>query len=320
MSRRRQLGDATLALLADECMLAVLNVLSDGPASAREIEDRAPGISHQTASRCLRALARGRFASAVHEAQGSSREDGRQGRPRVRYELSELGRELLLEVVRAAVDSERAWRPPLAPRGAPGLWVLKLLSDRRARALARELADAPLTPAELEARLPQLASSTFKARLKTLRDYGVLVREKHDGETRYALPQDARRMAIVVLLAARCEWRRADPEDRTLGGDMPGLLHVLAPLARVPRATTGSCRWRVDAHGTPAPEVHLTAAAGRVAALGASPLTEPDAAGHAVLEVWCEALLSGDPSEIATTGEEALFRAIFGALSVALSQ
>ncbi len=319
MRERRQLGDATLALLADECMLAILNVLSDGPASAREIEERAPGISHQTASRCLRALARGRFASAVREAHGGSPEDGRRGRPRARYELSELGRGLLLDVVRAAVDRERAWRPP-PPRGTPGLWVLKLACDQHARALARELADAPLTPAELEVRLPHLASSTFKARLKTMRDYGVLVRDRHDGETRYALPQDARRLAIIVLLAGRCEWRRAGPQDRTLGGDMPGLLHVLAPLARVPRGVTGSCCWRVDAPGAPALDIHLTAAAGRVAALGSSPLTGPDAAGHAVLEVWGEALLSGDPSEIATTGDQALFRAVFGALSAALLQ
>ena len=47
-------------------------------------------------------------------------------------------------------------------------------------------------------------------------------------------------------------------------------------------------------------------------------MTAPQAASHATPEVWCEALLHGYPSTIATTGDLELFNAVFGALSSAL--
>ena len=318
MSERQQLGDATLDLLTDECVLTVLRELSDGPARASEIEARAPGVSARTVLRCLQPLERGGFVSAAPDAQARLRDSGRPGRPQTLYALTELGREFLLEVIRAAVRCEETWRPPSAALGAPGLGVLKLVGDRHARAIARALADAALSPAELEVRLPDLRRSTFRERLRTLRDSGVLVRDKHEGETRYALPDGTRHLAIVALLAAQCEWRRASPADRSLGGDLPGLLHVLAPLARIPQSANGACRWRLDARAIPAVDIHLTATSGKVAALGTPPPTEPEAAGHATPQVCCEALLSGDRSAIATTGDQALFEAVFSGLSAAL--
>lgn len=269
-------------------------------------------------TRCLRPLARGEFASAVQEPRRSSREHGRPGRPQTPYALTDLGREYLLAIVAAAVRRERAWRPPPAPRGPPGLWVLKLVGDHHARALARELADASLTPAELEVRLPDLRRSTFRARLSALLESGVLVHDKHETEAHYGLPDDTRRLTIVALLAARCECRRATSADRALGGDLPGLLHVLAPLGRIPRGVSGVCRWRLDAKATPAVDIYLTATAGRIAALSTPPLTEPETYGHATPLFWSEALLHGAPSTIATSGDAALFEAVFNGLSAAL--
>ena len=318
MPERRQLGDATLDLLADECILTVLCELSDGPARASEIEARAPGVSHRTVTRCLQSLARAGFVAAVRAPLKSPGERCRPGRPQAPYALTELGRELLRGVARAAVRCEQAWRPSPEPYGAPGLWVLKLVGDHHTRALARALADAPLTPTELEVRLPDLARSTFRERLRTLRGAGVLVRDRHRGEARYALADGARRLAIVALRAALCECRRAAPADRALGGDLPGLLHMLAPVGRIPRGASGVCRWRLDAKTKPAVDIHLTATSGRIAALSTPPLTEPEAVSHATPQAWGEALLGGDPSAIATSGDAVLFEAVFGGLSAAL--
>jgi len=315
---REELGLGTLRLLAEDCMLTVVAELSRGPACASDIETRAAGIPRWTALRRLRSLARDGFVSAVSGAD-ARHEHGRTGASQARYTLTDLGRTYLLEVTAAAAHCEQTWCPP--PPGqpnTPGLWVLGLVADAPTRALARALADAPLRSVDLQVRLPHLRRSTLLRRLRTLPDRGVLVREEHGGEVRYALTDGARHLAIVALRAAQCEWRRATPVDRSLSGDLPGLLHVLAPLARTPQNASGTCRWHIDAGAGLETDIHLAVASGKIAALNVAPVTASQAVGHATVEVWREALLRGDPSAIATTGDRTFFNPVFGALSSAL--
>jgi len=315
---REELGLGTLRLLAEDCMLTILGELSRGPVRAGDIEMRAPGIPHWTALRRLQSLARGGFVSAVRDAD-TRREHGRPGASQACYELTGLGRDYLLKVPAAAAHCEHTWCPP--PPGqpdAPGLSVLGLVADRPTRALARALAGAPLRSADLQVRLPHLRRSTLLRRLRTLPGRGVLLREEHGGEVRYALTDGARHLVIVPLRAAQCEWRRATPADRALSGDLPGLLHVLAPLGRTPQSTSGTCQWHVDANGRLEAGIYLAVTSGKIAALNAAPVTAPQAVSHATPEVWCEALLHGDPSMIASTGDHMLLNAVFGALSSAL--
>jgi DNA-binding HxlR family transcriptional regulator len=319
MSDRHQLGDATLDLVTDECTLAILSELSGGAVRASDIEARAPGVAHWTTLRRLQSLARSRFVSAVNEAGTLPREHDRPAPPRARYALTKLGREFLLEVPAAAARCEQAWcSPPPEQRGAPGLWVLGLVADRRTRALARALADAPLRSADLQVRLPDLGRSALLRRLRTLPACGVLVREEHAGEVRYALTDGARHLVIVPLRAARCEWQRATPQDRVLSGDLPGLLHVLAPLGRIPQGLNGTCRWHLDSNASLQADIYLAVASGKIAVLNAAPMTVPQAVSHATPQVWCEALLRSDPSTIATTGDHVLLNAVFSGLSSAL--
>jgi DNA-binding HxlR family transcriptional regulator len=319
MSERHQLGDATLELVADLCMLAVLDQLSRGPTRASEIERCAPGIPRWTALRRLRTLARNVYAGPVPERDARSPRRGRPGGIRARYELTDLGRDYLLKVLATAAHCEQTWCPPPPGQlGAPGLWVLGLVADAPTRALARALADAPLRTADLQVRLPHVRRSTLLRRLRTLLDGGVLVREEHRSEVRYALTDGARHLVIVPLRAAQCEWRRATPADRALSGDLAGLLHVLAPLARTQQSMSGTCQWHLDSNGTHEADIYLAVASGKIAALATAPMTAPQAVGHATPEVWCEALLHGDPSTIATIGDHALLNAAFGALSSAL--
>jgi DNA-binding HxlR family transcriptional regulator len=315
---REELGLDVLRLLAEDCMLAVLRELRRGPVRAGEIEARAAGIPRWTALRRLRSLAREGFASAVGGVD-ARHERGRSGSARARYALTDLGRDHLLKIPAAAAHCEQAWCPPPPERpGAPGLWVLGLVADHPTRALVRALADSPLRTADLQVRLPHLRRSTILRRLRSLPGRGVLVREEHGGEVRYALTDGARHLVIVPLRAAQCEWRRVSPAGRALTGDLPGLVHLLAPLGRTPPSAIGTCQWHVDADGRLAADIYFAVASGKIAALTAPPVTAPQAVGHATPDVWCEALLHGDPSTITTTGDHELFKAVLDALSSAL--
>ncbi len=334
-SAGRQPGDATLALLAADGMLAVLAELRRGEARARDIESRVPGITRRTALRRLRALAAHGYASAISEDDSGRSAVGRRGsspdpsppgqrRPaRAPYALTELGRGCLQWVVEAAVRCERKWcPPPSSAPGDPGLWTISLIVDLPSRAIVRALADAPLRQSELLARQPQFARSTLLGRLQMLSSCGLLVRKAHPPrEVRYGLTDGARHLVVVALRAAACGGQgagaREDPPPAA--ADLPGLLHMLAPLARVDRELAGACRWRLDSPGGElGVDTYLTARSGRIAALGAAPTVAPEADGLARPEVWCEALLRGDPSRILVSGDRALFDAIFGGLTAAL--
>ena len=315
---REELGLGTLRLLAEDCMLRVLAELSRGPVRAGDIETRTQGIPRWTALRRLHSLARGEFVRTVGE-DDSRRHRGSPRSSQAPHMLTRLGREYLLRVPAAAAHCEQMWcTPPPDTPDTPGLWVLGLAADEPTRALARALADAPLRTAELQVRLPNVRRSTLLRRLRTLPERGVLVREEHGGEVRYALTDGARHLVIVPLRAAQCEWQRATSADRARRGDLPGLLRVLAPLGRTPAKTSGTCQWHVDADGRLAADIYLAGASGKIAALNAALETAPEVMSHATPQVWCEALLHGDPSTIATTGDHTLFEAVFGALSFAL--
>ena len=306
-------------------MLAVLAELSGRPARPRDIESSVPGVTRRTALRRLQALARRGYADVTVEEDPGVSSAGSRGASRAPYTLTELGGECLPKVVEAAAHCERRWCPPPSrASGGAGLWTIKLIADLPSRAIVRVLADAPLRQSELLAHLPLFARSTLLGRLKMLSSCDVLAREAHSGEVRYGLTDGARHLVVVALRAAACEARwavarevpSAGPRaDALPAGDLPGLLHVLAPLARVNRDLAGACRWRLDSPGA---DTYLTARSGRVAALGSVPLIAPEVDGVARPEVWCEALLSGDPSRISVAGERALFDAIFGGLSAAL--
>jgi DNA-binding HxlR family transcriptional regulator len=317
MTERRQLGDSTLKLVTDECMLTVLSELSRGPVRARDIEMLASGIPHWTAQRRLQSLARGGFVSTVPGALAQN-EYGRLGSPQTLYTLTDLGRDCLLRVPAAAMHCEHTWCSPPQGLATPGLWVLQVVADPRTRAIARALADGPLHFSDLRVRLPHLGRSTLRRRLRNLCDRDVLVREEHHGKVRYALSDGARHLVIVPLRAAQCEWQRTAPPDRRLSGDLSGVVHMLAPLGRAPSNASGTCQWRIDANGRLEADIYLAVASGKIAALNVAPMTAPQAVGHATAQVWCEALLLRDPSMIATTGDRTLLEAAFDGLSSAL--
>ena len=314
MIERRQLGDATLDLLTDEATLVTLSELSAGPVRAVDIEARVPGVPRWTAVRRLRALADAEFARADEDGASPSK---RPSGARVPYRLTALGRDCLLEVVAAAVHCEQTWCTPPERPIHRGLWVLRLVADHHTRAVGQALASAPLRPSDLRVRLPHLGRSTINRRLSSLPTVGVLAREEYGGEVRYALTDGARHLAIVRLRAAQCEWQRSPPAELQ-SRDLPVIVRVVAPLGRVRREVGGTCHWRFSGGLEPEPEIYLAAAAGRVAALNADPLTLPQAVSRGTPRQWCEALLGGAFSAIVTTGDPNLFGAVLKGLSTVL--
>jgi DNA-binding HxlR family transcriptional regulator len=315
MGAEDQLGNATLRLLCDECMLIVLRALSRGPVHASDVESSAPGIAHWTARRRLQRLVERGWASAA-PGDGARSGSRQAAPPHALYALNEIGRRLL-EVYDAAVACEQRWCPPPAEIGVNGLWAIKLAADGPIRTLVRALADGPLLPGDLRARAAGLGRATLFRRLTTLAEAGMLAHDRRSGH--YALTAQARHLAIIPVRAGRFE-RFAAAGGATPPSDLPGLLHVLAPLSHVPREVSGTCRWYFDSGAVTESEVFLAAASGRVAALSAPPMSACDAASHASAASWCDALLRGEPSLVQTSGDETLVAELVAALSGALTR
>jgi DNA-binding HxlR family transcriptional regulator len=308
MSHRDRLGDATLDLLIDECTLIVLQRLSKGPTRVSDVEAPREGIAGWTVRRRLRTLTSNGFVSAEESPTSN-------GRPGVLYSLTELGRDCVLAVLSSAGHCERAWCTPAEQPIVAGLWAIKLVSDRRTRAIVRALADGPQRFSDLQVRVPNLTRSVLLRRLKALPGYGVLSREGTNGEVRYVLSDNARHMTVIALRAAHCELQRGNPE--ALPSDLLGRMHLLAPVAHVPHSVNGTCRWRLDSQITE-PDLDLVAAAGRIAVVTTPALEPPQACSRATPERWCEALLHCDPAKLDTTGDHALVAAVLEGLSSAL--
>jgi DNA-binding HxlR family transcriptional regulator len=179
------------------------------------------------------------------------------------------------------------------------------------------LADGPLAVGDVLTRLPDLRSSTLRRRLSHLVLGGLLERQERGSVQRYGLTARARDLAKVAMLAGRWEWQWLRPEHAVPGSDLIDLLHMLAPIARVPGPTAGICQLHLEAHGTASPDIYLAARAGGILALPDAPTTPPEAVGHATPEAWCDALLL-PPGRITVSGNRTLMGTVLGALSAAL--
>jgi hypothetical protein len=152
--------------------------------------------------------------------------------------------------------------------------------------------------------------STVLRRLAHLTQEQLILHTEIAREMSYALTDEIRQLARVSLRAARFEWMRASEEDRERVSDLPGLLHVVAWLAHLRAGVSGIYLLEIESERTLQPRIYLTAASGRITAMPAAPTVRPQAIGRGSPAACCEALLSGDPSHIASEGDEALVQAI----------
>lgn len=133
----------------------------------------------------------------------------------------------------------------------------------------------------------------------------------------YELTDRARHLARVGTAAARWEWRRGEPEGPVPARNVAAVVHLFAPVARVPDELAGICSVHVgeDSDG---PDVYLAAGQGRLATVVPLRGRPPQAACHGTPQGWIDALLLSRRGGITATGHRALVAAMLASLSTAI--
>jgi DNA-binding HxlR family transcriptional regulator len=311
-----QLGVPVLKLLAEEWMVAVLRGLADGALRPAELEHALPGAGHSMVMRRLRQLLDSGLVTYEHRP-GVPPHANNAGTPHeARYNLTDAGR-ALLEVAAEAGSWEQAWCSQDERRESGGALAIKLTADEHTRKIGLLLADGPLSTKDLDKHAPDLCRSALRRRLRELVLAGLLERRTRGRSSLYEMTARARHLAHVAMLAGRWEWQWSRPEHPVPGRDLSKLLHMLAPVAHIPKPIAGICQLHLDARGVDDPDIYLAARAGNVLPLAGAPAALPEAVGHATPEAWCDALLLHE-RPIAISGDQALLEAVIDSLSTAL--
>jgi DNA-binding HxlR family transcriptional regulator len=303
-SQDRQLGHATLGLLAEDWTVPILRELQDGPLRPTELEQRIPDAPHAALIRRL---------SDMHDRGILTRDRYPDLPPRTQYAMTRPGRQIL-DVLVAAKRWERQW----ASESRNGLSALRLVGDERTREIVLVLAEAPASASDLQRRLPTLmARSTLRQRIADLTRRGILARHHDGGTVDYELTDSARGLAVVAIAAARWEWQWDRPDEPVAARKVASVLHLFAPAARVLPELGGVCRLRVAAPGDER-DIYLEAESGAVRALSTAPADPPHADSEASPHQWCDALLLRRPCGITTTGNVGLMAATIASVTAAM--
>jgi len=270
----------------------------------------ASGVSSSTFKRDLK--------SAVEHGLVAKRGLPAQKRADKGYELRRPGRELL------EVDHVRAtWEVgvPASTRRPARRALIDLIAHPDNRKIMRALSPGGLTFTELELRSPGTGRSTLERHTRNLRRAGLVESRRVAGqrEIRHELT-DLARTAAALLLAASCWHGRWTPERIPgFADDLPGLLCLGAPLARVATELEGTCRLRTDSRGkASAPhDVDLRVAAGHLTLWPIGAAQTPSAHVHGSHAAWCEALSSSDPGGLTVDGDRVLARTAIEGLAEA---
>jgi DNA-binding HxlR family transcriptional regulator len=299
----RQLGHATLELLAEDWSVPILRELQDEPLRPSQLEQRLPDAPHSALMRRL---------SEMHALGIVNHERYTDLPPRAQYALTRAGRRVL-DVVDAATRWERQW----TSKRTRGMVALQLIRDERTRELILVLAHGPARASELHNHLPEpIARSTLRQRVAELANRGILIRTETDGVASYELTELARGLALVEIAAARWEWEWARPDQPVAARDVADVLRLFAPAAELPAELGGICQIRVG--GPASTDVYLAADGRRIAALAARPHDLPQAACDATPHGWCDALLLRRWCGVTSTGNQALVAALLASVSSAL--
>jgi DNA-binding HxlR family transcriptional regulator len=306
-SQGGQLGAPILRCLAEEWTVPVLRELSAGSLRPSELEERLPRAPHAALTRRLRDL---RISGVlIRERSGGLS-------PQAEYTLSDSGR-ALMAIPEAAERWGRNWSRLDSGRRPAARLALRLTADEKTRTILLALADGPLRPAALDERLPQIGRSAARDRVSQLHAAGILKPVELDGHPRSSLTPNARRLALIGMLAAR--WERQWPQEGegTDSDDLPGLLRLLAPVVQIPEPVAGVCQLRI-ASDEPGQDVYLVADRGRLTALQAVS-APPEAVGWAPPEAWYDALLHRRLAGIRTSGDVGLIASVLASVANTLA-
>jgi DNA-binding HxlR family transcriptional regulator len=305
-SRIAQPGDAALSLLSPEWTTGIVVALECGPLRPADLKRRFPAAPHATVMDRLRALAhhdvivRDRVADDMRATI---------------YSLTDCGRDLGAIAVSAArlecasAHGNHSAAGNCRPAGETAIRLMAPVS----RAIRRVLADGPLVLSELERRLPHEPHSSIRRRLHELQRSGqVEAWQGRADQSFYELVRESRRMALLGLLATGWEQRWTSQHAPLTG--VGEVLHMIAPLVRIPSQREGVCRLHVECQ-CGEPDVHLAVGKGKIAALPLPPILGFNAVATASPAAWNHALLRGDLGGVAIAGDRALLADLVSALS-----
>ena len=299
-------GTRCLDVLSDEATLEILLHLREEPLSASQVEASVDGIGYRVALSRLRLLLLRGLVDLVDA-------DGHHQR-RVPHRLSASGG-AILTVVDVAADCEAGWPRPPESFGPPGSTALGVAADPACRAIARALAHDRLRAGDLERLLPDISHGTLLRRLRYCTALGLLRTEK-DGRCAWlSLTDAARRLASLAMSAACWEWTFDDRDKGLLASDLAGLIYQLAPLARVSEDMNGIVKLHEDWPTNLQSDIYLAVGGGRLTPFVVGPLGPWDTVASGTPQQWSEALISGDPGGITSTGNRALLEAVIASLN-----
>jgi DNA-binding HxlR family transcriptional regulator len=307
MSALEVFGTRCLDVLSDEATLAILLHLRDEPLTASQVEASVDGIGYRVALARLRLLLLNGLVDLVVDG------DGHQQR-RVPHRLTGSG-SAILTVVDTAAECEAAWPRPPESFGPPGSTALGVSADPACRAIARALAHDRLRAGDLERLLPDISHGTLLRRLRYCTALGLLETEKEGRSAWLSLSDAARRLASLAMSAARWEWMFDDRDKGLMASDLAGLIYQLAPLARVPEDMNGIVKLHEDWPVTLQSDIYLAVGSGRLTPFVVGPLGPWDTVASGTPQQWSEALISGDPGGITSTGNRALLDAVIAGLT-----
>jgi DNA-binding HxlR family transcriptional regulator len=300
-----QPGDIAFALLEPKWSATLVITLADRPQRPAELKQQLSDAPHSTLVERLGDLARGTVVvrqSLAGDLRGAS------------YALSESGRELA-EIVTAATSIERE-RSNGSGLHAAGEQTLRLIANPSNREIGRLLINGPLALVEIERGLPRRPRSSINRHLRNLLRAGTIEAwHGQSGRTRYELAMRARRLAFLVLLAAR--WDRRWRPHLRVPSDVGGVIQMVAPLAHVAPGHSGICRLHIESEPAEA-DVHMTISKGQISTFPLPPTTSYDAYGTTTPESWGRALLRRELVGIEIDGDCELLTAAVVALSESL--
>ncbi|MHB1569458.1 MAG: hypothetical protein ACYC0H_09670, partial [Solirubrobacteraceae bacterium] len=244
---------------------------------------------------------------------------GNSNPPRRLYSLHASGRDLL-EAIAALESWTASWKPADADGGA----LRRLVAHPHARLIGRALVEGALPFRECQRRIHGLSAGTLQRLLASLQEIGVVRVDPRSpaGHPLYELDEPARRFGRVIVLAARWRWRWAGDRASPDAGDLPGLVHLLAPVAKAQKSLEGVCQLELQ----PAPHwerrepliTWVRVAEGRLAALALPPIIDVDARVSGPPLAWCDGLLTGAFEGIDIAGDPSIATGVLGALAGAI--
>lgn len=196
----------------------------------------------------------------------------------------------------------------------------RLVADQWSRNIVSALADKPLQPSEIEARLG-ISRSTLYARLADLKALGMLTARTR---TTYPLrieydPSAAGRVVFATALLA--ERRQCSLLAGRVDGSAPHIgevLHVLMPLVRVRPSMKAACVLEERSADGVLACVGIDLHGERLFCRPLTSLGGVEVRISAVSNAWTAALTTGDARGVEISGDPDLGRLILRAISDAL--